>query len=116
MVKSMKNCVGISRVSMRAASSALTLAVALFIGIATTQMAPAQSFGVLYNFTGSTDGGWPYTFLIRDTAGNLYGTTETGGAGFGTVFKLTKAGKESVLYSFTGGADGANPLVGVVRD
>ena len=31
---------------------------------------------VLYNFTGSTDGGQPYGSLIFDAAGNLYGTHE----------------------------------------
>ena len=44
--------------------------------------------------------------VIRDSAGNLYGTTTQGGAYFyfGTVFKLDTAGNETVLYSFTGGA------------
>jgi len=72
---------------------------------------------VLYTFKGGADGGSPYGSLIRDSAGNLYGTTYTGGAhAYGTVFKLTKAGKEKVLYSFKGGADGANPAAGVARD
>src|ERR1700730_2097295 len=43
-------------------------------------------------------------------AGNLYGTTEFGGAsGQGVVFKLSPGGTETVLYSFTGGNDGAFP-------
>ncbi len=65
---------------------------------------------VLYNFTGGSDGGNPYSALILDKAGNLYGTTCYGGAdGDGTVFELSKGGKETVLHSFEGGSDGANP-------
>jgi uncharacterized repeat protein (TIGR03803 family) len=73
---------------------------------------------VLYSFSGGTDGGYPlYGYLVRDAAGNLYGTTELCGAwGVGTVFKLDKTGKETVLYSFTEGADGGYPLAGLVRD
>src|SRR5579862_8975532 len=71
----------------------------------------AQSFGVLYHFTGGADGANPYaSALVRDSAGNLYGTTEYGGdlsctgglsPGCGTVFKLN-SGSETVLHSFTG--------------
>jgi uncharacterized repeat protein (TIGR03803 family) len=72
---------------------------------------------VLYSFTGGADGGYPYAGVIRDSAGNLYGTTYQGGAaGAGVVFKVNTAGHETVLYSFTGGADGAYPYAGVIRD
>jgi len=73
---------------------------------------------VLHNFTGDPDGANPYASLIRDTAGNLYGTTAAGGtANAGTVFKLSKAGTETVLYSFAGGTtDGCNPYGGLIRD
>jgi len=55
--------------------------------------------------------------LIADSLGNLYGTTQSGGAyGYGTVFKLDKTGIETVLYSFTGGKDGSEPWGGLVRD
>jgi uncharacterized repeat protein (TIGR03803 family) len=55
--------------------------------------------------------------MIRDSAGNLYGTTADGGpAGRGVVYKLDPAGIETVLYSFTGGADGSQPQAGVIRD
>ena len=56
--------------------------------------------------------------MIRDTAGNIYGTTYIGGANnYGTVFKLTPTGTETVLHSFAGyPADGAYPLTGVVLD
>lgn len=79
-----------------------------------------DSFGshtVVHNFMDDgTDGYRPNGDLVRDAAGNLYGTTQIGGAfGFGTVFKLTAAGIETVLYSFAGGADGCNPNAGLIR-
>ena len=59
----------------------------------------------------------PTEGVIRDSAGNLYGTTNGGGASnAGVVFKMDTSGNETVLYSFTGGADGGNPLAGVIRD
>lgn len=64
----------------------------------------------LYTFTGGADGGSPYGGLVRDAAGNLYGTTFYGGsANLGVVFKVSKSGKQTVLYSFTGKPDAANP-------
>ncbi len=54
--------------------------------------------------------------MIRDKNGNLYGTTYSGGAGSGVVFKMDPAGHETVLYTFTGGADGGYPEVGLIRD
>jgi uncharacterized repeat protein (TIGR03803 family) len=72
---------------------------------------------VLHSFTGGADGADPYAGVIRDSAGNLYGTTAYGGtAGAGVVFKLDPTGQETVLHSFTGGADGAYPFAGVIRD
>jgi len=72
---------------------------------------------VLYTFTGGADGNDPFAGVIRDPAGNLYGTTFAGGApGVGVVYKLDTAGQETVLYTFTGGADGGSPYAGVIRD
>jgi uncharacterized repeat protein (TIGR03803 family) len=72
---------------------------------------------VLHNFTGGADGGQPFGGVIRDAVGNLYGTTDYGGAtGYGAVFKLDAAGRETVLYSFTGGNDGAAPMSGLILD
>ncbi len=76
----------------------------------------------LHTFTGYADGEYPYAGLLRDTAGNLYGTTEAGGgtgclgAGCGTVFRIDNKNHESVLYAFAGGADGCVPYGGVARD
>ncbi len=89
---------------------------------------------VIYKFKGAKkgDGAWPYAGLVLDeNTGNLYGTTEVGGAGqcvsgkvrgCGTIFELspptTKHGKwrETILHSFAGGVDGYYPLAGLTRD
>ena len=77
--------------------------------------AHAAGFGDLYSFAGSNDGAAPQANLIHDAAGNLYGTTQSGGANnAGTVFKLTSNGDESILHSFGGSGDGQNPLAGLV--
>lgn len=80
-----------------------------------------------HNFSGGADGGTPYAGVIRDGAGNLYGTATRGGifggicgtgaaSGCGVVYKLDPSGIETVLYSFTGGTDGWEPVSGLVRD
>jgi uncharacterized repeat protein (TIGR03803 family) len=77
-----------------------------------------DAYKVLYNFTGSSDGGVPSGTMALDPTGNLYGTTQDGGSSgsYGVVFKVVpKTGKETVLYAFTGGKDGGGPF-GVVRD
>jgi uncharacterized repeat protein (TIGR03803 family) len=53
--------------------------------------------------------------LVRDTAGNIYGTTEFGGThdNCGVVFRLDTAGHETVLHDFTGGKDGCGPVAGL---
>jgi uncharacterized repeat protein (TIGR03803 family) len=99
----------ISKIRLEAASAALLLAVVLMSAAVATQSAQAQTFTVLHSFTGSLDGAYP-TGLVRDAAGNLYGTTSNGGTyGYGTVFKVDTGGREIVLYSFRGGTDGALP-------
>jgi len=70
---------------------------------------------VLYSFQGGADGVKPSGGLVRDANGNLYGTTEQGGAsGMGTVFMVTPGGTETLLHSFSGGSDGASPRAGVL--
>jgi uncharacterized repeat protein (TIGR03803 family) len=75
----------------------------------------------LYTFKGPPDGSQTDGSLTLDAAGNLYGTTEYGGAyNYGTVYELSPGAggwSETILYSF--GAfpgDGQTPLAGVVLD
>jgi uncharacterized repeat protein (TIGR03803 family) len=79
----------------------------------------------IYTFAGESDGANPQGGLILDQAGNLYGTTQTGGtscerSGCGTVFELSHSGggwKKTILYQFLGGAtDGEDPTAGLIFD
>jgi uncharacterized repeat protein (TIGR03803 family) len=81
------------------------------------KLAPDGSETLLYTFTGTPDGATPNS-LILDAKGNLYGTTQYGGAfNSGTVFKLTPGGVETVLHSFAGyPTDGAVPQLGLLMD
>jgi uncharacterized repeat protein (TIGR03803 family) len=99
----------------------LVLAVVLMLP---TGARAASKYKVLYGFKGGADGANPGAGLIFDTAGDLYGTTEPGGAnGGGTAFDLTRnsdgSWTESVLYSFcalTKCADGTAPRAGLTLD
>jgi uncharacterized repeat protein (TIGR03803 family) len=95
------------------------LAMVLVLGAAAfmTPLTQAQTFGVVHNFTGGSDGGDPLNGFTIDAGGNLYGTASVGGSsGAGVVFKMSRNGAESVLYNFTGGTDGASPEGSLVRD
>ena len=102
----------------------------------------AWKYSVLYNFNfdGLTnfDGAFPYSALVMDKAGNLYGTTEFGGtgqcfyngpsrppkgeplSGCGTVFELSHSSggtwTEKILHNFHGLGDGGLPIAGLVFD
>jgi uncharacterized repeat protein (TIGR03803 family) len=96
--------------------SALSLAAVLLSLLFAGAWAQAQTFTLLRQFPGNGDGRYPYGALLRDGAGNLYGTTGGGGAfDYGTVFEISSSGKESILHSFWGG-DGLQPWAGLVRD
>ena len=74
-------------------------------------------YTVLYSFTGGVDGGQPLAPLVRDSAGNLYGTAQSGGSfNFGVVFKVSPTGQQTVLHHFTGKADGGYPTAGLIQD
>ena len=80
---------------------------------------PTGAEKVVYTFKGGSDGYSP-TGLIK-VGDVFYGTTGAGGGtgcqniGCGTVFKVTKAGKETVLYAFQGGSDGESPTAGPIN-
>jgi uncharacterized repeat protein (TIGR03803 family) len=78
---------------------------------------------VLHSFAGGAEGGMSFGGVVLDHAGNLYGTTGSGGAlAQGSVFELTRPTVPGgiwtlkTLYSFTGGSDGGQPYNGVVFD
>ncbi len=75
--------------------------------------------GILHTFH-DADGHQPNAGLIFDAAGNLYGTTFSGGRFTdGLAFKLSPVSggwKETSLYNFTGGNDGSSPTAGLAFD
>jgi len=74
----------------------------------------AQSFNVVYSFTGASDGANPLAGLVSTPEG-FFGTASAGGnAGTGVVYKIDSSGNQSVLYSFAGGSDGASPEAGLL--
>ena len=104
-------------------SKVLALAI---VAVFASNVWAANTEKVVHSFTGGNDGIDPAATLAQDPAGNLYGTTVSGGTGTlctngcGTVFELSPVAggkwKETVLYSFTGGSDGKNPYGGVTLD
>jgi uncharacterized repeat protein (TIGR03803 family) len=86
------------------------------------KVSPDGTERVLHAFTGGSDGATPFGRLLLDKAGNLYGTTYSGGGsgcaglGCGTIFKLAPDGTETVLHAFASGRDGQNPGGGLIAD
>jgi uncharacterized repeat protein (TIGR03803 family) len=89
-----------------------------------TESGGAWTFTTLYTFgTSSSDGFAPWGTLIFDQSGNLYGTTQVGGANsHGTVYELSPpaapggAWTESILWTFPEDSDGGYPLAGLYMD
>lgn len=78
-----------------------------------------RAIKTVYSFAGSSDGGEPFDgALVRDSRGNLYGTTmfDGGKISLGVVFKVTPEGAETVLHTFLGGSDGAHPKGSLIAD
>jgi uncharacterized repeat protein (TIGR03803 family) len=77
---------------------------------------------VLYSFQGGTDGSFPTSTPALSAAGNVYGTTSTGGrpsCDCGTVFKLSLTGgswNEKIVHYFGVGRDGYSPTYGLTFD
>ncbi|MGA7220402.1 MAG: choice-of-anchor tandem repeat GloVer-containing protein [Candidatus Sulfotelmatobacter sp.] len=81
------------------------------------KITPSGTLTSVYSFCAQTncaDGSYPYGALALGINGDLYGTTQFGGAhDLGTVFRVTSGGTLTVLHSF-GGADGSGPEAGLV--
>lgn len=106
-----------------------SVALVTVLGLALlAQSSQAQTYNVIHSFSGGADGGAPYAGLTKDGAGNLYGTTNSGGytggncasnGGCGIVFKLTRKNSAWVampLHTFRGNDqnDGAGPSARVI--
>lgn len=114
------------RLSSPVASALTTMLAAAVMTAGCASSAWASSEKVLHRFPIlGTDGKYPTAALISDSAGNLYGTTDFGGAYVdhstsGTVFRLAPNSNgswtETILYSFTGAADGGYPYSSLVFD
>lgn len=116
MTTSRSTCLGINSVSEPPIPVLVVIALAFVLNMATPQSASAQTLTTVYNFAGDPDGSGPGANVIRDAAGNLYGTTVFGGTNNGTVFKIDAQGNESILHTFTGIPDGSQPWADLVRD
>ncbi|HLX72711.1 MAG TPA: choice-of-anchor tandem repeat GloVer-containing protein [Verrucomicrobiae bacterium] len=103
--------------------------ISLMLMFCCTISAFAQNYKVLYSFQGNSggvDGAGPVGNLSVDNEGNLYGVTQNGGLGSGTVFELSPNGDgtwtEKIIYDFCSNfvnqicIDGAEPLAGLVSD
>ena len=98
----------------RALFRALMLPPVLLVVLAAAQSIRAQTLTTLHSFAGGSDGSYPSGALVRNSAGTLSGTTQTGGQNWGTVFRVTASGVESVLYSFGLPPDGEEPSYGAL--
>ena len=94
----------------------LVLGLALMAGVIAAPAAMAQTFTVLHNFSGGANGEDPTGGVIRDSAGNLYGTAsrtakigECGPHPCCLVFQLARTGAETALHVFQQGADNGIP-------
>ncbi len=76
----------------------------------------AGTFTVLRHLNRPTDGGQSYSSLVEGSDGNLYGIAYSGGTfGYGTIFKITKAGVFTVLRNLNSTADGSYPQGDLVQ-
>lgn len=104
----------VSPACKRLSRHALGASAALALVLTTCPSARAQTFTSLYSFQGSPDGANPAGALAEDPSGNIYGTTNGGGAGEGIVFMISPAGQETPCYTFAGYPDGAFPNGGLL--
>jgi len=80
------------------------------------KITPHGKLTVLYSFSGTPDGETPKGAIIQATDGNFYGTTEKGGVnGYGSIYKMTRAGALTIIHSFNEDGLGLQPLAGLVQ-
>src|SRR3974390_2721384 len=102
---------------LRTLGAALTTVVA---AATLARGADTNTYKVLYFFNTGDSGSYPSGELTLDKAGNVYGTTRSGGAAnCGVVFQFTPNTDAtwggSVLHRFRG-SDGCAPYAGVIFD
>ena len=85
------------------------------------ELAPDGTESFLHRFRTKNDGTNPYSAMIMDNEGNLYGTTVEGGSlnctgsGCGTIFRIKPDGTETI-YPLKGPSGGSQPFGGVLLD
>jgi uncharacterized repeat protein (TIGR03803 family) len=86
------------------------------------ELSPQPGFwnrAILYSFTGSDDGAYPYGLVIGPS-GTLYGVSSSGGSySWGNVYQVQSSGgiwTQSVLHQFTDGTDGSRPFANLILD
>ncbi len=102
--------------------AALSSIAVFFFLLASTFAVTPPTETILHTFSQEPNGAFSEAGLVADAAGNLYGTTNRGGA-YGVVFRLSRnsQGKwaETVIHNFTGGnggPDGSRPSTAVIFD
>ena len=110
-------------ISMKSSGQMSRLTCSLISVLVSSAMAgsTAASAQTMTTLTSLTDGQFPWGSLVVDANGNLFGTTELGGAsGYGTVFEIANSGgvyasTPTTLVSFDN-TYGAFPLAGLIVD
>jgi len=100
----------IGAVSAGFLQTAVLVVMACALSLTSEQASATPVFKTLYSFQ---DGGGPQATVVRDSAGNLYGTAFGGNS----VYEFTKDGTEKVLYTFCGFCtDGSLPAANLIID
>jgi len=90
------------------------VAIAIVLELMSTA-ARGASLSTLVSFNGS-DGYEPDGTLISDSAGNLYGTTVSGGQGYGTIYRFNPHNTTLTTLASFSKDNGANPYGGLMLD
>lgn len=75
------------------------------------KITPAGQETVLYSFAGGPSGGEPYSSLVRDSAGNFYGTANVPAAGL--IYEITRSGTFKRLHEFPNTTNSAQTALAV---